>query len=121
METKELKSSKLKETNALTVPIRVKRETKRRIQLELSRVNKKSLGRTVRVDALLAVALKYITDADILALQNDSLSNADRMEQQYREFLKANPGTTKDSFLGKLLSNYSVKIPGPASTSEGFK
>jgi len=33
-----------------------------------------------------------------------SLSNADRLEQQYRDHIKAHGHITKDAFLGKLLS-----------------
>jgi hypothetical protein len=98
------KSAKTKPANVSTVALRVKRETKRRIQTELAKVNKKAFGRKVRVDALVSRALNLLTDADIKTLQEASLSNSDRLEQKYREYLKTNSGVSKDEFLGQMLT-----------------
>ncbi|MGE0175075.1 MAG: hypothetical protein AB7T49_19935 [Oligoflexales bacterium] len=98
------KVAKTKLNTVSTVPLRVKRETKRRIQAELAKVNKKPFGRKVRVDALVSRALNLLTDADIKALQEASLFNADRLEMAYLEHVKKHGSVTKDEFLGKLLS-----------------
>ena len=103
METKpEVKSNKSKIVVS-TTPIRVKRETRKRIAAELARMNKKDFGRKIRPDDLINLALALVTQAHRDQLQSSSLSNADRLEQKYREYVKANPGTTKEQFLGALL------------------
>lgn len=98
------KVAKTKPNTVSTVPLRVKRETKRRIQAELVKVNKKPFGRKVRVDALLVRALNLLTDSEYKALQEESLTNADRLEQKYLEYLKSNNGKSKDEFLGQILA-----------------
>jgi hypothetical protein len=99
-----VKSNKSKSVNVSTVPLRVKRETKRRVLAELAKVNKKSVGRKVRVDSLIVHAISLIGDADIQTLQDNSLTNNDRLELQFRDYQKANPGSSKDDFLGYLLT-----------------
>ena len=98
------KVAKIKPNTVSTVPLRVKRETKRRIQAELAKVNKKPFGRKVRVDALVSRALNLLSDADIKALQESSLTNADRLEQKYLEYQKSNSGKSKDEFIGQILA-----------------
>jgi hypothetical protein len=98
------KVTKSKPNTVSTVPLRVKRETKRRIQAELAKVNKKPLGRKVRVDSLVIRALNLLTDSDFKALQEESLTNADRLEQKYLEYLKSNNGKSKDEFIGQILA-----------------
>ncbi|MCX6110564.1 MAG: hypothetical protein NTZ90_13285 [Proteobacteria bacterium] len=97
------KVNKTKSATVTTVSLRVKRETKRRVLAELAKVNKKTVGRKVRVDSLIVRALGLLTDADIVALQDGSLSNADRLELKFRDYQKLNPGASKDDFLGQLL------------------
>jgi hypothetical protein len=104
METKqEIKSTKPK-LKVSTVALRVKRETKRLLQAELTKINKKTYGRNVRVDALIIRMLGYLSEADTLFLQEESLTNADRLEKEYQNYLKSNPKTSKDEFIGMLLS-----------------
>jgi hypothetical protein len=98
------KVSKGKAGNVTTAALRVKRETKRRIQVELAKINKKAYGRNVRIDALISCAMSLLGDADIIALQESSLSNADRLERQFRDYAKNHSGASKDEFIGKLLS-----------------
>ena len=96
--------NKAKPAPAGTVSLRVKRETKRKILADLAKVNKKEFGKRVASDELLLIALSLITDQHIKSVQAASLSNADRLEIQYREFVKKNGATSKDDFLGKILS-----------------
>lgn len=99
-----------------TVALRVKRETKKRLLVELARVNKKAFGRKVRIDDLLLCALGYVTDADISALQESSLSNADRLEALYREHIKMHGPMSKDEFIGLVLGSKRVDT-GSATSS----
>jgi hypothetical protein len=98
------KVNKAKTATVATVSIRVKRETKRKFLSELAKVNKKEFGKNVGCDELMVIVLALITEQHIKALQAASLSNADRLEIQYREFVKKNGATSKDDFLGKILS-----------------
>ena len=105
METKqESKVNKTKAAAVSTAPIRVKRETKRRLLAELAKVNKKDFGKKVRVDDLLCVLLPLLNDAHIKSLQENAMTNADRIELKFRDYSKAHPGISKDEFLGALLS-----------------
>ncbi len=98
------KSINSKKNIVSTVPIRVKRETKKRLQSELAKVNKKQFGRKVRLDALIDRAVSLLTEADLLNLQQASLSNVDRLEIKYREFVKTNATISKDEFIGLILT-----------------
>lgn len=106
METKqESKVNKTKSSAVSTMPIRVKRETKRRLLADLAKVNKKDFGKKVRLDELLCMLLPLLTDAHIKSLQNNSMSNADRFEIQFREHIKAHGVLSKDEYLGLMLAN----------------
>ena len=98
------KANKPKTSSAPIVGLRVRRETKKRIQAELAKINKKDFGKKVRCDELIGTALSLLTERHIKELQDASLTNADRLESQYRDYLKTHSGASKDEFLGKLLS-----------------
>ena len=105
METKQdSKSVKAKSNIVTTAPIRVKRETKKRIQTELAKINKKDFGKKVRCDELIVTMLSLLTERHIKELQDGSMTNADRLELQYRDYVKKNGATSKDEFLGKILA-----------------
>ena len=102
------KSNKTKASNAPTVGLRLRRETKKRIQMELAKINKKDFGKKVRCDELIGTALSLLTERHIKELQEGSMTNADRLEQKYREYVRKHGPMTKDSFLGTLLPPDSV-------------
>jgi len=104
----QVKVSKTKQATTPTVGLRVKRETKKRIQSELAKINKKDFGKKVRCDELIGTALSLLTELHVKELQEGSLTNGDRLEQKFREYSKANPGASKDQFLGKLLGSEAV-------------
>lgn len=108
----QVKTTKSKATSASTVGLRVKRETKKRIQAELAKVNKKDFGKKVRCDELIATALALLTAEHLKALQDASMTNADRLEIQYRDYVKKNGATTKDEFLGKILAGNGAVVEG---------
>lgn len=84
--------------------IRVKSETRKKLVLELSKANKKDFGRRIKPDDLIALGLSLIEPQHIKTLQDKSLSNADRIEREYRAFVQKNGPISKDEFLGKILS-----------------
>ena len=99
------KSSKSKSAAVTTASLRVKRDTKRRVVAELAKVNKKDFGKKVRADALIGLALSLLNDQHIKALQEGSMTNADRFEAKYRDYIKQHGATTKDEYLGTLLTD----------------
>lgn len=104
METKQEVKATKSNPQSLTSPIRVKRETRKRILAELAKLNKKDFGRRIRMDDLISLALSLITSEHRQQLQDASLSNADKMERMFREYAKANPGVSRDQFIGTLLT-----------------
>ena len=49
------------------------------------------------------MALSFLDDSHLKELQEKSLTNKDRLELKYQEYLKANGNVSKDEFIGKLL------------------
>ena len=77
--------------------------TQKLVSSLLTKANRKSYGRKVKASQLIQHALSKLDEADIKLLQDQSLSNADRMEMKFREYCKRNSGATRDEFLGQLL------------------
>lgn len=84
--------------------IRVRKETRKRLLAELARVNKKDFGRKVRVDEFISLAVSLVTPEYIVKLQESSLSNADRLERDYKVFVSKHGHMPKDEYLGKRLT-----------------
>lgn len=105
------KETKIKAKSEITA-IRVAVLTLKTISGILTKANRKSFGRKIKASTLVQYAISKITDADIKMLQEQSLSNADRMEIKYREFVRANGPISKDEFLGTLLGPNGAKSPG---------
>jgi len=99
-----VKKAKAKSATVATVSLRVKRDTKRRVLAELAKVNKKDFGKAVRTDALISLALSLLNDQHIKVLRDGSMTNADRLELRYRDYVKKHGATSKDEFLGRILS-----------------
>ena len=53
------------------------------------------------------MALKMVSDNDLKLLQEESLSNADKLEMAFKQFKKSNGSLSKDDFLGHLLNGKS--------------
>ena len=99
-----VKKAKTAAKVAKTEPVRVAKETRRRILSDLARLNKKEHGRQVRADDLIALALTLVTPEHHTQLQDATLSNADRLQRRYLAYIKDHGAISKDAFLGKLLS-----------------
>ncbi len=112
------KASKAKAATISTAGLRVKRETKKRVMQELARINEKEFGKRVKADDLIVLALSLVEAKHIDELQTRSLSNADRLEQQYRDHSKAHGHITKDAFLGRLLNHEIASPSQPTSSSK---
>jgi hypothetical protein len=97
--------------------VKITKETKRELSKLLAKVNKKDFGRRVRAEKLLLLALQQIDDSHIKKLQEGSLSNEDKLEMKYREYIRNNGNISKDAFIGKLLAGESVLGGGNHSNS----
>lgn len=84
--------------------IRVRRDTRKRVLTDLARINKKDFGKNVRADEFIALAVSLVTSEHIVKLQEGSLSNSDRFERDYRNYVAQHGHISKDEYLGKRLS-----------------
>jgi len=105
-QTKTVVKKKVKKNDSST--IKISKETKRELSRVLSKANRKDFGKRVRGDKVLLLALQQIGETHIKELQNSSLSNEDKLEMKYREYISKNGNISKDEFLGKLLSGERV-------------
>jgi len=83
--------------------VRIRHNTKVKLEQLLRQANKERLGRKVKVDDLLVFALGLITDQHLAEICNKTLSNKDRMELLYRKLSREKRGITRDEVLGALL------------------
>lgn len=104
METQSEKKQKSAQKKPQFASIRIRRELKKQIQSDLERVNKKDFGRRVRAEDYLSLALSLVTTAHLDELKERTLSNADRLERDYRVFISKHGHLSKDDYLGKRLS-----------------
>jgi hypothetical protein len=93
---------KPKETGS-SAPIRVKQRTKAKLEQLLKQTNKDRIGRRIKADDLIWCGLALINDVHIAEIRDNSLSNKDRMELLFQQFLQSRRGATREDFLGELL------------------
>lgn len=105
-ETKPIVKKKVKKSDSST--IKISKETKRELNKILVKVNKKDFGKRIRGEKIILLALQQINETHIKELQNSTLSNEDKLEMKYREYISQNGNISKDEFIGKLLSGESV-------------
>ncbi len=74
-----------------------------KIQDIVSRANDKTFGRQVRPADVIALLVNAFTDSDIQRLKELSMTNADRLDLRYQEYVKTHGPIAKDEFLGQLL------------------
>ncbi|MCK5073273.1 MAG: hypothetical protein KAQ98_07585 [Bacteriovoracaceae bacterium] len=86
-----------------TTPIRVTKITAKKINVMIQKLNKKLFGKSIRVDDVLKKALSLLEEKHFKEIKEASLSNADKLEIQYREYCKNNGQITQDEFLGILM------------------
>jgi hypothetical protein len=101
-----------------TESLRVHRSTKKTIYSDLAKINRKDFGRKVRTDSYIKLAISKLTESDFKALQNESLTQADRLELKYRDHVKKHGQVSKDQFIGILLD--ASELPKVASVGSGL-
>ena len=87
-----------------TDSLRVRRETKKKVQAELAAINRKDFGRAVTADEYVALAITLIQPSHLEQLKERSLSNRDRLEKKFQEHCSKHGKVSKDEFLGLLLA-----------------
>jgi hypothetical protein len=99
-------------TKITTASIRVSNDTKKVSLALLGKVNKKDFGRRVKPNELIKLGLSLIEASHIQELQEKSLSNSDRLDRDYRNYVQKNGALSKDEYLGLLLSTNATKLEG---------
>jgi len=84
-------------------PVRISPATRSILDQLLERANQKELGKRIKSEEIVALSLSLVNDQHIARLQEQSLSNADRLELQFRKYAKENGAISRDEFIGKLL------------------
>ena len=107
-----------KNNKSNTTPMRVLKTTAKTLKSMVQKLNKKPLGKKIRVDDLILKVLSLIEEKHFEEIKNSTLTNADRLEMKYQEFCRANGPVSKDEFLGKLMAdNGALLAPSNESPS----
>ena len=88
-----------------TDSIRIRKETKKKIQSELMLLNKKDFGRKITADDFIQLAISLVRPEHTDSLRERTLSNKDRLEQRYLDYCAKNGKISKDEFIGILLGS----------------
>lgn len=109
-----------KKSKSNTTPIRVLKTTAKSLKSMVQKLNKKPLGKKIRVDDLILKALSLLEDKHFEEIKNSTLTNADRLEMKYQEYCRVNGPVSKDEFLGKLMTeNGALLAPSSENPSLG--
>lgn len=105
METNETttKNSKKLKLKPATDSLRVRRETKKRILVELATLNKKDFGKPITPDQYVNLAISLLRPEHLQSLKEQSLSNKDRMEKRYLDYCAEHGKVSRDEYIGILL------------------
>ena len=93
-----------------------KKEGRKRLTQIMARANKKDYGKKIKVYEVINLALSLLKDEHIKTLQEVSLSNADRLDREFRNYVSAHGSISKDAYLGMRLNGEIG--PSNASNSE---
>ncbi len=99
----ENRTKEIKKQNNFTA-VRISSKVQKKLSNILSKANKKDYGKRVLAMEIIESALDLIQDHHIKKLQENSLSNTDRLEIKFREYVKKNGKISKDDFLGILMN-----------------
>lgn len=84
--------------------IRISLENQKKVEKILALANKKKLGRKIKIDHVLAVALDLVIEEHIRKMQDQSLSNEDRKEQLRQRYIELRGPISRDEFVGFMLT-----------------
>lgn len=98
--TSEKRVSQAKRKNVLK---KLDADTAKLLQALKDKANRKTFGRKVRDTEVIGLGLSLISADHIQNLQNQTLSEKDRLHMAHEEYQKTNGKITMDQFIGKLL------------------
>lgn len=78
-------------------------ETARLLNQLKDRANKKPYGRKIREAELIAAGLRLVGEEHLTALQDQTLSEQDRLKIAHEDFQKTNGKISLDQFIGRLI------------------
>jgi len=85
------------------IHVRITDTTRILLQELMGKANKKEFGRKIKQNEIVFAGLRLVELIHLKELQENSLSNADRMELVYRDHVKQFGDISKDKFIGKLM------------------
>ena len=101
--------------------VRISLENQKKAEKILLLANKKKLGRKIKLDHILAIALDLVTEEHIRMMQDQSLSNEDRKEQLRQRYIEARGPISRDEFTGFMLTKeffeFLAEQPGTMSAA----
>jgi len=80
-------------------------EAAKLLQSLKDKANKKTFGRKVRDSEIISLGLSLVSNEHVQSLQNQTLSEKDRLHMAHEDFQKTNGKISLDHFIGKLLRN----------------
>jgi|GEM_PF-2278425 len=87
-----------------TDSIRIKRTTKKEIVDLVKQLNKeKSVGRSIQPQQVVELAFSLLEPKHFEQLKKQSLTNQDRLEQNYQNYVRQHGAISKDEYFGILL------------------
>ncbi|MCB0362579.1 MAG: hypothetical protein KDD35_07650 [Bdellovibrionales bacterium] len=90
-------------SNVSSSPVRIKQNTKARLNDLLSLLNKHSFGRKLKPDDVIHYALGLVNETHVEEICESVLTNKDRLERLFRATKKEHRNLTKDQFYGLLM------------------
>lgn len=88
----------------VTVLKKLDADSAKLLQSIKDKANKKPFGRKVKDAEIIGLGLSLINAESIQHLQNQTLSEKDRLQMAHEEYQKANGKISMDQFIGKLLN-----------------
>jgi hypothetical protein len=93
-----------KKSKVSTTPIRILKSTAKTLKGLLQKLNRKPLGKRIRIDDLVLKSLSLLEDKHYEEIKDASLSNTDRLEINYHKYCKQHGQISKDAYIGQLLN-----------------
>lgn len=100
IETKPAKKPQAKRQTCLK---KIDLETSKLLNQLRDRANKKPFGRKIRDAELIAAGLRLLGEPHITELQDQTLSEQDRLKMAHEDYQKTNGKISLDQFIGRLI------------------
>ena len=95
--------NKKQPSNASTTPIRVLKSTAKRLRTLITKLNRKSYGKKIKVDDIIIKSLFLLEEKHLQEIKAASLSNFDRINIAYKKPLQELPWNYERRVFGDAL------------------